>query len=191
VRAKSPGQDKGTTFIVDLPLMLMHDSPGQTTAATAARTHPAAMSAPEPCLRQNLAGLKVLVVDDEPDARELVKRLLENCDAVVQTAASAEEALQSLARGAPDVLVSDIGMARMDGYEFIRRVRALPAAQGGKVPAVALTAFARSEDRTRALMSGYNIHLSKPLEPSELVVTVASLAGRAVAPPNVSQERSS
>jgi PAS domain S-box-containing protein len=191
VRAKSPGQDKGTTFVVDLPLMLMHDSPGQRKTAGAARTHPAALAMSEPCLKQDLAGLKVLVVDDESDARELIKRLLENCDAVVQTAASAEEALQCLARGAPDVLVSDIGMARMDGYEFIRRVRTLPAEQGGKVPAVALTAFARSEDRTRALISGYNIHLSKPLEPSELVVTVASLAGRAIAPPNEYQERSS
>ncbi len=121
---------------------------------------------------------RVLVVDDEPDARALVKRLLENCEAVVTTAASASEALEALRRAKPDVVISDIGMPGEDGYALIRMVRALPPDEGGDVPAVALTAYARSEDRTRALLSGFQSHVAKPVEPTELVATVASLARR-------------
>ncbi len=118
------------------------------------------------------------MVDDEPDARALVKRLLEDCKAVVTTAASASEALQALRRAKPDVVISDIGMPGEDGYALIRMVRALPPDEGGDVPAVALTAYARSEDRTRALLSGFQSHVAKPVEPAELVATVASLARR-------------
>lgn len=125
-----------------------------------------------------LGGIRVLVVDDEPDARALVKRLLENCEAVVTTAASASEALEALRRAKPDVVISDIGMPGEDGYALIRMVRALPPDEGGDVPAVALTAYARSEDRTRALLSGFQSHVAKPVEPTELVATVASLARR-------------
>jgi CheY-like chemotaxis protein len=118
------------------------------------------------------------VVDDEPDARELIERVLTECSAHVLTASSAEQALALLERERPHVLVSDVGMPNVDGYELLRRVRALGHARGGAIPAIALTAFARSEDRTRALRAGFLVHVSKPVEPSELVATVASVAGR-------------
>jgi len=127
---------------------------------------------------RHLAGLKVLVVDDEPGARALVKRLLEDCEAAVQTAASVEEAVTLLLSEPPDVLVSDIGMPGEDGYSLIKRVRALGPDRGGKVPALALTAYARSEDRVRAVAAGYQMHAAKPVEPAELITLVASLAGR-------------
>jgi CheY-like chemotaxis protein len=126
----------------------------------------------------DLSGIKVLVVDDETDARDLVRRVLTECDAQVLTAATAAEALLLVEREAPHVLVTDIGMPDVDGFELLRRVRALGQTRGGKVPAIALTAFARSEDRTRALRAGFLVHVSKPIEPSELVATVASVAGR-------------
>jgi CheY-like chemotaxis protein len=125
-----------------------------------------------------LKGVKILVVDDEPDARRLIKRLLESCEAKVLTADSAETALAIVAGEKPDLLVSDIGMPVVDGYELLRRVRALGPEQGGKVPAIALTAFARSEDRTRALLAGFLLHVSKPVEPRELIATLATVAGR-------------
>jgi CheY-like chemotaxis protein len=126
----------------------------------------------------DLSGIKVLVVDDETDARDLVRRVLTECDAQVLTTGTAAEALLLVEREAPHVLVSDIGMPDVDGFELLRRVRALGQTRGGKVPAIALTAFARSEDRTRALRAGFLVHVSKPIEPSELVATVASVAGR-------------
>jgi CheY-like chemotaxis protein len=127
--------------------------------------------------------LKILVVDDEPDARELVESLLTNVHATVVTAGSVDEALASIATERFDLIVSDIGMPVRDGYQLIRAVRSLPEAAGGRTPAIALTAFARSEDRTRALIAGYQVHLSKPMEPRELVVTIASLLGRMTTAP--------
>jgi len=121
----------------------------------------------------------VLVVDDELDARNLVTRLLSDCGALVTTAASTSEALEQLQNKQFAVLVCDIGMPGEDGYTLIRKARALTAEQGGKVPAIALTAFARSKDRVRAMLAGYNVHLSKPVEPQELIATVASLASGA------------
>jgi CheY-like chemotaxis protein len=123
----------------------------------------------------------VLVVDDEPDARELVRRILERCPARPVTAASAAEALEAARAGGVDVLLSDIGMPGEDGYALIRAVRALPG-DAGRVPAAALTAFARSEDRRRALLAGYQIHLAKPVEAGELIAVVASLANRTERP---------
>jgi CheY-like chemotaxis protein len=114
------------------------------------------------------------VVDDEPDARVLVKRFLERCKAEVVTAGSAAEALQVLRRLDPHVIVSDIGMPDQDGYAFMTEARQ----QGIKAPALALTAFARAEDRLRSLYAGYQLHLSKPIEPAELVAAVASMVGR-------------
>ena len=125
-----------------------------------------------------LQGLKVLVVDDQADARELIQRVLGDCGAIVHVAARAEEAMQMVRARKPDVLVSDIGMPDADGFELLRRIRALDADQGGRVPAIALTAFARSEDRTRALRAGFVVHVSKPVDPAELIATVASVAGR-------------
>jgi CheY-like chemotaxis protein len=121
----------------------------------------------------------VLVVDDEPDAKELVRRLFEEQGAAVVTASSAAEALAALATRPPDVMVSDIGMPGVDGYELIRRVRAGSAARD--VPAVALTAYARPEDCARALGAGYQAHLTKPIDPIELLAAVARLVDDAQA----------
>ena len=144
------------------------------------RQHPTGDRGPTPVRSspRSSPGCSVLVVDDQPDARELIKRLLEDCAAEVLTAATADEALVLIEMRRPDVLISDIGMPDADGYELLKRVRALGPGRGGKVPAIALTAFARSEDRTRALRAGFLVHVSKPVDPSELVATVASVAGR-------------
>ena len=121
----------------------------------------------------------MLAVDDEPDARELLKVVLSQYKANVKVVASTGEALTVIQEWQPDVIISDIGMPGEDGYALIRKLRALPADRGGNVPAAALTAYARSEDRVRAIAAGYQTHLTKPVEPSELVAVVASLAGRA------------
>ena len=131
-----------------------------------------------PADRGALKGARLLVVDDEADARGLLQRVFTDCEAQVTTASSAAEALELLKAAPYDVIVSDIGMPGMDGYEFIRRVRMLEAAGGGQTPAIAMTAFARSEDRTRALHAGFQVHIAKPMEPAELVAMVASLTGR-------------
>ena len=108
----------------------------------------------------------------------MIERVLADCEAAVTTAANADDGLKLLGRERPHVLISDIGMPDKDGYQFIREVRGRTVADGGATPAIALTAFARSEDRTRAMIAGYQVHISKPIEPQELIVTVASLAGR-------------
>ncbi len=127
-----------------------------------------------------LLALSVLVVDDDEDARQLVQAVLEECGSKVTAVDNVDSALEVLSRGATDVLVSDIGMPGQDGYDLIRRVRALPG-DAASLPAAALTAYARAEDRHRALNAGYSKHLAKPVEPSELVAVVAELA-RARAP---------
>jgi CheY-like chemotaxis protein len=123
----------------------------------------------------------VLVVDDEPGARDLVSAILTECEAEVKTACSAAEALSILNDGSdwlPDVLISDIEMKEFDGYELMRRVRTLPPERGGRVPAVALTAYARVEDRMKALAAGFQMHVPKPVEPAELLTVLASVTGR-------------
>ena len=125
-----------------------------------------------------LDGVRVLVVDDEPDARRLMKRFLEIRGASVLTAANAQEALETLADEVPDVVLSDIGMPVQDGYDFIRHVRRLAPEEGGDVPAAAVTAFTRADDRRRALLSGFDLHLPKPVDPMQLLTAVARLAGR-------------
>jgi CheY-like chemotaxis protein len=122
--------------------------------------------------------VRVLVVDDEPDSRQLVGRLLVDCGAQVVEAANAAEALKAVRRVRPSVIVSDIGMADVDGYELLRQIRALSPGESEKIPAIALTAVARSEDRTRALRSGFLAHVAKPVEPSELIATVAAVTSR-------------
>lgn len=175
VRVKSAGEGQGTTFAVNLPLTVIHRA-----GNASERVHPKTpRAAAATFTSSDLSGVKVLVVDDEPDARDLVKHLLSESDAEVLTAATAEDALAIIEKDRPHVLVSDIGMPNVDGYELLRRVRALGVARGGSLPAVALTAFACSEDRTRALRAGFLVHVSKPVEPAELVATVASVAGRA------------
>jgi hypothetical protein len=115
-------------------------------------------------------------VDDEADSREFIVALLEQCGAQVTAVASAREAIEAVSQVKADVLVSDIGMPEEDGYSLIRKVRTLSAEQGGKIPAVALTAYARAEDRTRAIAEGFQMHIPKPVEPAELATVVASLA---------------
>ncbi|HVE49492.1 MAG TPA: ATP-binding protein [Casimicrobiaceae bacterium] len=174
VRAASPGDGQGATFSVQLPVTILHE-----TDPPEPRVHPASSAAAAFDLSLvDLSDVKVLVIDDEPDACLLIKRVLTECHAEVATASSAAEALALLQEKRPHVLVSDIGMPGVDGYQLLRRVRALGPARGGDVPAIALTAFARSEDRTRALRAGFALHLAKPVEPSELIATVASIAGR-------------
>jgi CheY-like chemotaxis protein len=125
-----------------------------------------------------LRGLKVLILDDERDARELMQAVLERGGARVTLVSSTHEALASVRNQRPDVIVSDIGMPEEDGYVFIRALRAMPPEEGGQVPAVALTAYARAEDRRRALLAGFQNHAAKPIEPQELVMVIANLTRR-------------
>ena len=166
VRAKSNGEGRGATFVVELPILSDRADVADAGPARAESTAAPALAA--------LRGLKVLVVDDEADARELLGMILEQAGAEVALAGSACEAIEVFGRFRPDVLVSDIGMPGDDGYSLIRRIRALE--DGGRaVPAVALTAFARAEDRSHALGSGFQAHLAKPIEPGELTEVIAGL----------------
>lgn len=174
VRAHSAGEGRGASFHVHLPVPLVNAY-----AAGADRAHP--QSVPETALQgdlPDLSGLTVLVVDDTADGRELVKRMLEECGATVLAAGGAVEGLCLVEAHRPDVLVSDIGMPEVDGFEFLRRVRALGQERGGGVPAVALTAFARAQDRIQALRAGFLVHLAKPVEAPELLAVVAAAARR-------------
>ncbi len=174
VTAHSAGNGQGATFLVTLPLVVIQPE------NDVERRHPqanfAALAAPDANIQLN--GVTVVVVDDEPDARSLVKRLLEDRHARVLTAGGAAEALELVRQARPDVLVSDIGMPGEDGYSLIRRVRTLEPQAGGLTPAVALTAYARAEDRMKAILAGFQMHVSKPVEAAELLTMVASLAGR-------------
>ena len=175
VRAKSPGEGGGATFTIELPLTVVFAGEEKRVREHPRQSEPDRV--PEVfCESDVLLGVSVLVVDDDEDARDLVCRVLEECKATVFTAGSVDEAIELLKRERPAVMVSDIGMPDEDGYDLIRRVRLLPDAEGGSTPAAALTAFARSEDRTRALRAGYQSHVAKPVEPTELVAVVASLA---------------
>ena len=174
VRAESPGEGQGSTFTVMLPV-----APVYQRFDMEERVHPAARDTlPSYECPDRLDGLRVLVVDDEPDTLELLKAGLGQCGAEVVTARSAGEALEAMATTVPGVLISDIGMPGEDGYGLIRRVRALPVESGGRVPAIALTAYARVEDRMQALKAGYQMHVPKPVELAELVAVVASLVRR-------------
>ena len=125
-----------------------------------------------------LSGLKVLAVDDDLDARQLLSTILEQHGAEVKVCGSTAEAFKAVKQFKPDILVSDIGMPEEDGYALIEKVRALEPEAGGRIPAVALTAYARAEDRMKALAAGYNMHVPKPVEPAELTIVIASLTGR-------------
>ncbi|CAN7403681.1 ATP-binding protein [Pseudoduganella sp. LjRoot289] len=171
VSVASPGEGRGASFTVSLPLATA--GPGGGRQSRAPSLPP---SIPADTGLRDLGGLRVLVVDDEIDARELIKRILSDCNATVLTAANAAEALAVIEQERPGLLVSDIGMPDVDGFELLAKVRALGGARGGGVPAIALTAFARSEDRLRVLESGFRDHVSKPVEPAELVRAVALAA---------------
>jgi signal transduction histidine kinase len=183
IDAQSEGEGKGAVFTVMLPLMppapeKPHPRRGED-ACGAGAAHGADGNGERGFKgKPVLAGLRVLVVDDEPDARRLLSAVLERCKAEVHAAASVAEALAALEARRPDVLLSDIGMPGEDGYSLIRRIRQLPPDRGGSMPAAALTAFARAEDRQRALAAGFQAYISKPVEPEVLVSAVARLAGR-------------
>jgi CheY-like chemotaxis protein len=149
-------------------------------AEEAASLDLAAPAEPAPDPEQTLlAGLSVLVVEDDADSRESLVRVLEQYGARVRGAATAREAVQALEVAVPDVLVSDIGMAGEDGYDLIRKVRTLPAERGGRLPALAVTAYGEEGDRLKAISAGFQAHVAKPVAPAELVIEVARLAGRA------------
>ncbi|HEY9901368.1 MAG TPA: response regulator [Candidatus Sericytochromatia bacterium] len=173
VAAYSEGEGKGATFTVKLSLMpiRVERNPGK-------RLHPAIDLEVPFDQPPALNGVRVLIVDDEVDSRELLVAALEQFEAKVFAVGSASEALDAVSQLKPDVLVSDIGMPLEDGYSLIRKVRHLSAEQGGQIPAIALTAYARSEDRMKAIAAGFQIHIPKPVEPAELVTVVASLAKR-------------
>jgi PAS domain S-box-containing protein len=172
VRVQSAGEGKGATFIVKLPLTLLDMSD-----ATEDRIHPrhASEAAAGPLPR--LDGVHALVVDDETEARELVERILEKQGAKVTAVASGHEALALIGEIKPDVIICDVGMPGMDGYQIMRTLR-LEEAPSRRIPAIALTAFARAEDRKRAILAGYQSHVAKPFDMAELVIVVAGLLGR-------------
>jgi signal transduction histidine kinase/ActR/RegA family two-component response regulator len=172
VEAESPGEGRGATFVVKLPLMLAAVGPAVISATSAPERAGSMAASP------SLEGVRVLVVDDDLIAVDLTREILMRAGAQVWGCASAGEALPMLRQCRPDVLVSDIEMPNQDGYSLIRRIRALAPDEGGKTPAVALSAYSRPEDRIRSLMAGFNLHVSKPVEPGELITVVASLAGR-------------
>jgi signal transduction histidine kinase/ActR/RegA family two-component response regulator len=175
VSVESEGEGQGATFIVQLPLMATRRSDA---GAATQRRHPTAGGDTSFDCPPSLAGLRVLVVDDEPDTRGLLRKVLEGCGSEVTTAGSTAEAMEAIARAKPDVLISDIGMPEEDGYQLIGKMRALEASLADRIPAIALTAYARVEDRVRALNAGFQVHVPKPIEPAELVAVVASLTGR-------------
>lgn len=172
VRASSAGLGQGATFVVSLPVAAAHREVKEREVTVPVEPPPVSEGVP------TLLGTRVLVVDDDTDARELLRSILAQRGASVRTAGSASEALAQLDSRVPDVLVSDIGMPGQDGYGLIREVRLRPREKGGHIPALALTAFARSDDRRRAISAGFHMHLAKPVEPAELVTVVASLARR-------------
>ncbi len=175
IAVQSKGEGLGATFTVSLPIAPVR----QRTSGAGARVTPTAPTgAFEP--RPELKGLRILVVEDEQDARELLDEVLTMCGAVVSCAASVSEAMERILESKPDILLSDIGMPGEDGFELIRRVRALPPEAGGGMPAAALTAFARAEDRRKALDAGFMMHVPKPVEPEELIAVIASLTRFAV-----------
>ncbi|HZH91012.1 MAG TPA: PAS domain-containing protein [Pyrinomonadaceae bacterium] len=170
----------GATFRIMLPLLAVHQPEAASNDATGdAENLTAADHLAVDCLPE-IEGLRILIVEDEPDSRELLIAVLTQCRADVQAVSNVSDALSKLEIWRPDVLISDIEMPDEDGYELIRRVRALPIERGGNIPAAALTAYARVEDRMRALLAGFQLHIPKPVEPSELITVIASLAGRAV-----------
>ena len=174
VQAASLGEGQGATFTVVLPLA---DQQNDSAAPEVALDSDLEQLMTTASQETNLEFIRILVLDDEVDARDLFKRVLEECGASVLTASTVDEALELIETYKPHVVVSDISMPGKDGYEFIHKLRGLPPERGGDIPAAAVTAFARLEDRIRALHSGYQTHIAKPVEAAELIAVVSSLAG--------------
>lgn len=176
VHAESEGENRGTTITVRLPIA---SAEGDTAEAVERASEVRPLQSGSVALGpQAFSGLKVLVVDDDPDACVLAQRVLEDCGALVSVAYAADEALNRLESIGPDLIISDISMPGKDGYQFIRDVRLKEAGKPVRTPAAALTALTRPEDRARAVLSGYQAHISKPLTAAELIAVVASLTGR-------------
>ena len=171
----SAGEGKGATFTITLPFVGVVSTQKEAESAHPTHTDEIVTFDGLP----SLEGLKILVVDDEADTRELIREVLKECGSEVVMSRSAAEALEALEQHKPDILISDLGMPDEDGYSLISKIRALPPERGGQIPAAALTAYARAEDRMRVLRSGFQFHLPKPVDSAELVTVVASLAGRA------------
>jgi signal transduction histidine kinase/ActR/RegA family two-component response regulator len=174
VHAASEGQGQGATFRVRLPLMIVHPPP-----SPSPREHPRTLRTEVLTTLGDLAGIRVVAIDDEQDALDLLRLVLETAGASVVAFSSPVIALEQLAAARPDAVIVDIGMPEMDGFAFIGRLRASADPAVRNLPAAALTAFARSEDRTKALRSGFEMHLAKPVDPGELVAAVATLVRRA------------
>ncbi len=177
VRAESAGPNKGATFTIRLPARAAVPA-----VERASRAHAAPLPPEQKDGAPRLEGLRLVVVDDEPDALDLVSEVLRAQGAEVHAASSAREAIAMVTGTRPDVVVSDIGMPETDGFTLIRQIRALSPNRGGGTPALALTAYARPEDADRAVAAGFQVHMAKPVEPSELVMVVAKLGGRRPAP---------
>jgi CheY-like chemotaxis protein len=172
IRAKSDGIGKGASFIVTLPLTVFHPPPDE-----GDREHPTSTAHELPVPPTiSLEGVRVLAIDDDTDARNLLKVMLESAGATAYVAGSAQEGLRQLLNHPIEVVICDISMPEMDGYALIRQVRTLPDRQKSEVAAVALTAYARLQDRMEAMQAGFQNHLPKPVEPSELLAVVRSLA---------------
>jgi PAS domain S-box-containing protein len=171
IGVQSEGEGKGATFFVTLPISAVASPSDVSGARSLAARNETSLDSPA-----HLRGLRVLVVDDDDDSRVLITGVLDQCGCNVIAAPDVATAMQRMVDAPPDVLLSDIGMPEQDGYDLIRKVRSLPRENGGDIPAAALTAYVRPEDRLRMLNSGYSIHLPKPIEPAELVAVVATLS---------------
>jgi CheY-like chemotaxis protein/two-component sensor histidine kinase len=179
VYVESEGTGKGATFIIEFPLtsseVVSSDLGRVDLFSEQARLM---LENPETFTGQKLEGLRILIVEDDADTREMLKTILERCGATVTAAESSNAALAEISHRIPDVLISDIGMPGESGYELIKKIRSLDPDLGGRVPAVALTAYAGAADRRRALLAGFQTHLAKPVEPDELLAVVASLSNQ-------------
>ena len=180
VKAHSDGLGRGALFSLRLPILgIRTGASSANSAGVFALTDAIVKEGLRIERSPKLGGVRVLIVDDDLDTRQLLEAVLIQCEAEVATVTSAAEALQEIGRQKPDVLVSDLGMPDQDGYELIKKVREMEAAQNDiATPALALTAYAKAEDRVRSLAAGYQVHLSKPVEPAEFLLVVANLAGR-------------
>jgi CheY-like chemotaxis protein len=173
VEADSPGEGLGSTFTVNLPIRAVSmEESGDELGAGEIQQAPTAVLA-----SVRLDGLRVLIVDDEPDARRLLAMVLQQAGAVVTAASSAVDVFAALPTAKPEVLISDLGMPDTDGFDLIRQIRA-QGFHARDLPAVALSAFIRKEDQRQALLAGFQVHLSKPVDPRDLTAVIASLTGR-------------
>ncbi len=184
IEAASGGVGEGATFTLKLPLMIVHP-----TRDKSQRVHPRASTGGSTIPLGDLRGVHILAVDDDADALSLVAELLDAAGAEISTARSAEEALRQLDSDPPSVLVADLGMPHIDGFQLIEQVRRRRNPIVRQIPAAALTAYARSEDRVKALKAGFQIHLAKPIDPAELVATIAALVKRYTADASDATER--